>query len=633
MNHGRMSVLFTLVYFYIISNQYLKQIHMNVPPPNYETDSFLQNRTSEHLTNQKKNLLLETFNDTGTSYAPHLTLPDLFRESTYRYPKNTAVVCGNESITYQELNEQSNKLANYLLSFGIGAGSLVPIQLNRSIEMIISIVGILKSGSAYIPLDYSLPSKRISYIIANSDAKVIITDIARKGTISDDVVSISLTDNVFQKQSDQFTPVAITPDDLAYVIYTSGSTGNPKGVMVTHQSIEHLVTWHNKHFNITSNSSLSFVAGSGFDIAVWEIWSSLAAGAILYIADNEERTNAIQLLEYYIRNKISHGFAPTVLAPEIIKVSKEKKLSLIYLFTAGEKLKPVNKKGLPYTFIDYYGPTECTIYATFYTVNHPEGTYVSSIGKPIANTQAYVLSPQLDLLPVGAVGELCISGECLSKGYWKQPELTNQKFIKHPFKPGKKLYKTGDLVRWLTDGNLEYIGRIDNQVKIRGYRIELGEIENVLVCIPFVSKAVVIAKENSKEHKVLVAFIVLEKNLDIASEQAYVNPIRQYIKEELPGYMVPAHFIVIDEIPMNANGKTDINRLHELHMEDNANAGIVSAPKTKAEEIIANVWRELLDRNSIDVTDNFFDIGGDSLLVAIAVTDITSKLNVKTYMR
>ncbi|TPG36146.1 non-ribosomal peptide synthetase [Flavobacterium pectinovorum] len=606
---------------------------MNASNQNHEVYGSQQSSAPTHLTEQEKNHLLYTFNDTGALNADYLTLPDLFRETVHKYKNNRAIVCGNDSITYQQLDEQSNKVANYLMSIGISTGSLVPVQLDRSIELIISILGILKSGAAYIPIDYSLPLKRVSYIIADSNAKIIITDNANKDLIAKEVSCISLSDAVVQEQSIEPLSVTISRDDLAYIIYTSGSTGNPKGVMVAHQSIQHLIIWHNKHFNVTSNSSLSFVAGSGFDIAVWEIWSSLVAGSVLYIADNDERINATQLLDYYGRNKITHGFAPTVLVPDIVKESQQKKLSLIYLFTAGEKLKPVNTQGLPYTLVDYYGPTECTVYATFYMVNRTDGLYVSSIGKPIANTQAYVLSPQLDLLPIGAVGELCISGACLSKGYWGQPELTNQKFIAHPFKPGEKLYKTGDLVRWLDDGNIEYIGRIDNQVKIRGYRIELGEIENALVGIPNVSKAVVIAKENNKLYKTLVAFIVLDKKINKMHEPTSTNAIRQHLKQELPGYMIPAHFILTEEMPMNANGKTDLNRLHELPLQHDANNGIITAPETEAEEIITSVWADLLERTEIDTTDNFFDIGGDSLLVAVAVTDITSKMNVKAYMR
>ncbi|WP_316635952.1 amino acid adenylation domain-containing protein [uncultured Flavobacterium sp.] len=605
---------------------------MNASNPNHEVYGSQQNSAPTHLTEQEKNHLLYTFNDTSTLNANHITLPDLFKETVHKYKNNTAIVCGNDSITYQQLDEESNKVANYLLSIGISTESLVPIQLNRSIELIISILGILKSGAAYIPLDYSLPHKRVSYIIADAEAKIIITDSVNTGLISKEAKCISLSDAVVQQQSTEPLSITISRDNLAYVIYTSGSTGNPKGVMVAHHSIQHLITWHNKHFNVTANSSLSFVTGSGFDIAVWEIWSSLVAGSVLYIADNDERTNAAQLLDYYGRNKITHGFAPTVLVPDIVKESQQKKLSLIYLFTAGEKLKPVNTHGLPYILVDYYGPTECTVYATFYTVNRTDGLYVSSIGKPIANTQAYVLSPQLDLLPIGAVGELCISGACLSKGYWRQPELTNQKFIAHPFKPEEKLYKTGDLVRWQDEGNIEYIGRIDNQVKIRGYRIELGEIENALMSIPNVNKAVVIAKENNKQYKTLVAFIVLDKKINKVNEPTSTNDIRQHLKQELPGYMIPAHFILTEEMPMNANGKTDLNRLQEFSLQHNPGVGIM-APKTEAEEIITHIWADLLERAEIDITDNFFDIGGDSLLVAVAVTDITSKMNVKVYMR
>lgn len=571
--------------------------------------------------------------NTDWPYQSNNTLLGLFKATVNHYPGNTAIVCDNISITFSQLDQASNKVAHCLLAEGIGRSSLVPIWLDRSVDLIIAIVGILKTGAAYIPVDYAYPPNRLAYILSDAGADLLITDHKHRNLIPQGVRAVSLADQEVQQQTTGSVNRPVTAENLAYVIYTSGSTGNPKGVMVAHQSIQHLVSWHNMHFSVTPESKLSFVAGTSFDIAVWEIWSSLAAGSTLYIANNEERTNAAQLLDYYDRHQITHGFVPTILAPDIVHSSTQRKLALLYLFTAGEKLKPVNTQGLSYTLIDYYGPTECTVYATYTTVNRPDGQYVSTIGKPLANTQAYILNPHMEPLPAGQAGELCISGVCLSKGYWNNADLTNQKFIANPFRQGEKLYKTGDLACWLPDGNIEFIGRIDNQVKIRGYRIELGEIESVMSKAPYVGKAVVIARENSRQNKTLAAFIVPEGVAPAVGDKDAAHAIRHYLKQELPGYMIPAYFVFLDKIPVTVNGKTDIRRLHEYPLHDSLTEEVITGPETEMEEIITGIWAGLLDRVAIDTTDNFFDIGGDSLLVAVAAAHIAGKLDVKVYMR
>lgn len=581
------------------------------------------------LTEQERTHLLHTLNDTERQYEDHRTLVDLLRDAIDKYPEKTAIVCGNDRISYRQLDEAGNKVAHYLRAAGIGKGALVPVWLDRSTDLIVAITGILKAGAAYIPVDYSYPLKRVSAILEDAGAKVMITDHPERGQLVKAVQVAGPEDAVIRRQPTDPVDGLPAPDDLAYVIYTSGSTGTPKGVMVAHRSIQHLISWHNVHFGVSSESMLSFVAGTSFDIGVWEIWSALVSGGTLCIADNEERTNAEQLVAFYERHRLTHAFVPTVLAPDVVGASRQRTLHLSYLFTGGEKLKPVNTAGLPYTLIDYYGPTECTVFATFHAVNRPDGSYVPSIGKPIPNTRAYVLGPQLDLLPAGAAGELCISGVCLARGYRNSPELTAQKFVEHPFRPGEKLYRTGDMARRMPDGTIEFIGRIDTQVKVRGYRIELGEIEHVLSRAPGVQKAVVVAQETSRQNKVLVAFIVSKEKQ--APEEA-AAPIREYLRGELPGYMVPAYFVFIDELPLNANGKTDLKQLQAYPLRQGV-PGTATAPGTEAEIILVRIWADLLERAEIDLTDNFFDIGGDSLLVAIAATDISRSLGVKVYLR
>ena len=449
------------------------------------------------------------------------------------------------------------------------------------------------------------------------------------------IKGVSITDNLIRSQSKDAVQTLPAPDDLAYVIYTSGSTGLPKGVMVNHHSIHHLVTWHAMHFNVTPSSRLSYVAGVSFDIGVWEIWTALTSGATLYIAHEEERISAAQLLDYYDRYQISHGFVPTVIAPDVVHSSKDRTLTLSYLFTAGEKLKPVDTKGLAYTFIDYYGPTECTVFATYQVVNRPDGSYVSSIGHPIANTQAYILDTRLEPVSKDNVGELYIGGACLAKGYWNKEQLTSERFISNPFQPDQKLYRTGDLVRQLPDNSIEFIGRVDNQVKIRGYRIELGDVESHLLKVPFIQNAVVLVKENSKQQKQLAAFIQLqpEISLQATGERAIIQAIRQHIKQALPGYMMPAYFIFKDSFPLSVNGKIDMQQLKDQLLTEEYAPMDSAIGASDMEQCIIEVWSTLLDHNSFDATDNFFDIGGNSLLVAAATVDIADRMNVKVYLR
>lgn len=584
------------------------------------------------LSNEDRERLLHEFNKTKWDYPQRETLVSLFQQQVSHYPESKAGVYQNQQITYRELDEKSNQLANVLLSKGVKVGSYVPIWLDRSLEWVIAILAVLKTGASYVPIDAAYPVKRVDYILLDTSSEIIITNqtLGRSLPENENVEIFYLN----QKEELQNLPieqpeVIVSPDNLAYTIYTSGSTGNPKGVMVSHQSIQHLVTWHNHYFQVNHASRLSLVAGLAFDISVWEIWSALTAGATIFIADNEERTDASALLNYYQHNRITHGFAPTVLVPAVVTYSQDyKDLELKYLFTAGEKLKPVLTKGLSYELVDYYGPTECTVYATFRKVVDVDGAYVSSIGKPIANAQAYILDEKMELLSIGATGELYIGGALLAQGYLNNKDLSAEKFIVNPFMETEKIYRTGDLARWSADGNIQFLGRIDNQVKIRGFRIELGEVERTLTRLNDIEDAVVITKDTLGSNKYLVAFIVLK-----AGVEKDIAVIRQQLKEELPGYMIPAQIISIDKIPLTANGKTNNDLLKELADKEAKQLISNEPPTNKTEKIIADIWSEELERPVINITDNFFDIGGNSLYVAIVAVALQEKLEVKVYMR
>ncbi|MCT2563380.1 non-ribosomal peptide synthetase family protein [Chryseobacterium herbae] len=584
------------------------------------------------LSSEDPENLLNDFNTTSWDYPKEETLVSLFRKQVSLHPENTAAAYQDGQISYRELDQKSNQLANALLEKGVKEGMYVPVWLDRSLEWLVAILGVLKTGAAYVPVDPAYPVKRVEYILTDTSAKIIITDQPRgnllKKGINIEVLYLDQMENFAHLSAEQ-PKINLHQDALAYTIYTSGSTGNPKGVMISHHSIQHLVTWHNHYFHVDHASHLTLVAGLAFDISVWETWSALTAGAVIFIADNEDRVEASELVNYYRKNRITHGFVPSVLAPSVVaETRKYTGLELKYLFTGGEKLKPVLTSELSYELIDYYGPTECTVYATFKKVKDINGAYVSSIGKPVANAKVYILGGNNELLPVGAVGELYIGGNILAKGYLNNEEMTASKFIVSPFRGNEKLYRTGDLARWKPDGDIEFLGRIDNQVKIRGFRVELGEIERTLARLEGIQEAAVITKDNAGSNKYIVAFIVFKS--DLKADAAW---IRQQLKEELPGYMIPAQIVRVDKIPLTANGKTDTHFLKELADKEAKELISTEPPTNETEKIIADIWAEELERPVINITDNFFDIGGNSLLVAIVATALNSKIDTKVYMR
>lgn len=584
------------------------------------------------LSSEDRDKLLNRFNKTGWDYHHEETLESLFRKQALLYPDKTAIVYQDQEITYRDLDQRSNQIANLLLSHGIKEGKYVPIWLDRSLEWVVAVLGVIKTGAAYVPIDPAYPAKRVEFILSDTAADIILTnqnlETLLSGTERTKVFDLSSMENLNHLSSDA-PEIKIHQNSLAYTIYTSGSTGKPKGVMVSHQAIQHLVTWHNHHFHVDQSSKLTLVAGLAFDISVWETWSALTSGATLFIADNEDRTDAHALVDFYRRNQITHGFVPSVLGPPVVNYTRNyPDLKLKYLFTGGEKLKPVLTTELSYELIDYYGPTECTVFATFKKVKDINGKYVSSIGKPIANAKAYILGENMELLPVGAVGELCIGGNILANGYLNNEELTDSKFIDNPFRETEKLYRTGDLAKWRPDGDIEFLGRIDNQVKIRGFRVELGEIERTLQQQKDIKEAVVISRDTEGDSKYLIAFIVSrpEAEKDISS-------VRSALKEELPGYMIPAQIIFIDKIPLTANGKTDAQALKDLADKEAKELISFEPPTNETERIVVDVWSSALERPVINITDNFFDIGGNSLLVATVAVALERKLDTKVYLR
>ncbi|PAC94706.1 non-ribosomal peptide synthetase, partial [Bacillus paralicheniformis] len=385
--------------------------------------------------------------------------------------------------------------------------------------------------------------------------------------------------------------------NLAYLIYTSGTTGQPKGVMVEHRSLVNLCYWHNDAFKVTEQDKSAKYAGFGFDASVWEMFPYWIAGAELHIIDESIRMDITRLNQYFEENKITITFLPTQLCEQFMELDNQ---SLRVLLTGGDKLKRIAKRS--YTLVNNYGPTENTVVATSTAIDPDEG--MLSIGKPIANTRAYVLGQNNEVQPVGVAGELCIAGRGLARGYLNKPEETAKRFTEDPFVPGERMYRTGDAVKWLEDGRLEYIGRIDQQVKIRGFRIELSEIEVQLARLSEVQEAVVTDIEDAYGNKALCSYVVANEQLDTES-------LAWKLAQTLPDYMVPSFWVQLDELPVTANGKVDRRALPQPDVE--AQTAEYKAPLTETEQLLADIWQEVLGIDRIGITDNFFALGGDSI--------------------
>jgi amino acid adenylation domain-containing protein len=465
----------------------------------------------ELLSEAERRQVVVEWNATAVSYPRDASVVSLFEEQVGKTPDAVAVVCGEERISYRELNERANRLGHYLKGLGVKRESLVGLCVERSVEMIVGMLGILKAGGAYVPLDPQHPKSRLEFMLKDIEAQVLLT----QRRIADRVAglaprTICLDDAAGWQQEPKSNPtLSASPRQLAYVIYTSGSTGEPKGVEIEHGSLVNLVSWHQRAYAVTSNDRATQLAGVGFDASVWEIWPYVTAGASLYFPDDETRASARQLWAWFAQQGITISFMPTPMAEVALQEELPSGLVLRFLLTGGDRLSRGLDRALPFELVNHYGPTENTVVATSGTVV-PGHKGAPPIGKPISNTRVYVLDAQQQPVPVGVAGELYIGGDGVARGYHHRAELTVEKFVPDRFStdPTARLYRTGDVVRWLQDGTIEFMGRRDEQVKIRGFRIELGEIEAALAGHPAVRQAVVVAREDTPGEKRLAAYVV-----------------------------------------------------------------------------------------------------------------------------
>jgi amino acid adenylation domain-containing protein/non-ribosomal peptide synthase protein (TIGR01720 family) len=576
------------------------------------------------LSQEEKQEILFDFNKTQAPYPEDKTVHRIFEEHAAQAPDSIALVGqrlmpGLPSVlTYRELNEQAHRLARKLTSHGVGSGSIAALMIARSIDMVVASMAVLKAGGAYLPVDPTYPRERITFMIEDSGAGVVLTQADFEKKAGSAVRVIDITDpSLYAEAGSEPSESVESVDsearvhDPAYVIYTSGSTGRPKGVVVPHQGLANLTAFHKDKFNIRETDRIIQFASSSFDASVWETYMALHNRAALYVVDEKTILNYRAFEDYLNTNKITVATLPPEYA---VHLDLERIETLRLLITAGSAppLEMVERWRKVLDYVNAYGPTETTVCATYNPVPKSGSLERVTIGKPINNTSIYITDQDVNILPVGIPGELCVGGAGIAAGYLNRPELTAERFVE--LKEKGDLYKTGDLARWLPDGSIEFLGRIDQQVKIRGFRIELGEIENHLLKYEGIKTAVVAAGETDGE-KHLCAYIVSDKSFDIPE-------LKGYLSRSMPDYMVPSYFKQVETIPLTPAGKVDYKALAAAATSLAAGVEYV-APENEMEKTIAAVWQEVLGLEKVGVNDNFFDIGGNS----IKAISLNSKLN------
>jgi amino acid adenylation domain-containing protein len=552
------------------------------------------------LTEVQRQQILVEFNQTEHGYPSDRSIHEIFEEQADKNPDNVAVVFGETSLSYLQLNQRANQIARILVGHGVTHEEIVGIMAAPSVEMIVGVLGILKAGCAYLPIDEDCPDHRALAMLQNSGARIVL----KAGCEWQDETRLVLdiSDSGLYQGDDSNLGQAVGSHDLAYVIYTSGTTGAPKGVMIEHHSVNNLCAWHINAFQITAQDRATKYARFSFDASVWEIFPYLQCGAALHIIDESIRLDLPRLNRYFEKNEITISFLPTQVCELFLELDNK---SLRYLLTGGDRLRRLRPQN--YRVINNYGPTENTVVATSCELG--AGAETIPIGKPLFNTRVYLLGKANKLVPIGVPGELCIAGVGLARAYVNDVDKTNEKFVANPFEPGARMYRTGDLAKWLPDGNIEFIGRTDKQVKIRGCRTEPREIEATILAHEAVKDAVVVAREDKQNNKFLCAYIVWREAERFAE-------LRPYLAKQLPDYMVPAFLVTVPSIPLNARGKVDMGALPQPDGSMPSGQSYVAA-RNDTERRLAEIWSRVLDREKIGVYDNFFEIGGHSLRATI----------------
>ena len=585
------------------------------------------------------------WNATEADY-PCACIHQLFEAQVERTPNAVAVVFENEQLTYEELNAKANQLAHYLQKLGVGPEVLVGICVERSLEMVVGLLSILKAGGAYVPLDPAYPQERLAYMLADSQVSVLLTQqrlLENLPSHSTKVVCLDIEGESFAEHSKDNLDSEAKANNLAYVIYTSGSTGQPKGVLVSHVNVVRLFSAVQSWYHFNEQDVWTLFHSCAFDFSVWEMWGALLYGGRLvvvsyWIARSPEAFYELLSKERVtVLNQTPSAFHQLIRAEESLDNIKDLNLRLVIF--GGEalelqSLKPwFDRHGDKFPqLVNMYGITETTVHVTYRPLTMADlGRAASVIGRPIPDLQVYILDQRQQLLPMGVPGEIYIGGAGLARGYLNRLELTQERFIPNPFneQPDARLYKSGDLGRYLPNGDIEFLGRIDNQVKLRGFRIELGEIEATINQHSFVQASIVVVLEDKPGDQRLVAYVVLkpEQTLEIAD-------LRRLLAEKLPNYMVPSNFVILEKLPLTPNGKVDRRALPAPDANRTNIEGIVVAPRNSIEEVIAEIWKQVLGIEQVGINHNFFELGGHSLLATQVISRLrkTFEIEMKSYV-
>lgn len=590
----------------------------------------------EILSDEEKQQILSEFNETDAYFPQKATLHELFEEHVAKRPEQVAAVCKDKQLSYLQLNNKANRLAEKLRELGVKPDCIVGIHAERSLSMIVSVMAVLKAGGAYLPIDPLYPNDRIRFMLEDSQALIVLTD--------RDFPDIPFAGNVLHVDessiSDEYyadLKTDVTHHHLAYMIYTSGSTGNPKGVLIEHSSIVNRLFWMQEQYSITSSDVVLQKTPFTFDVSVWELfWWAIAGATVCFLEPGGEKDPNSIISAISTHQVTTMHFVPTMLQVFLDHLEFGSYVdglsSLRQVFTSGEalrisqvsKFKQMLGNVHDIRLINLYGPTEAAVDVTHYDCTAERERAIVPIGKPIFNTKLFILDKFDRLQPIGVPGELCIAGSGVARGYHNLPELTNEKFVKEPHATVGRMYRTGDLARWLPDGNIEYIGRLDHQVKIRGFRIELGEIENKLVSHPSIGEAVVLAAENEQGDKSLIAYYVAAEDIDHVQ-------LRDYLTIILPTYMIPQSFIRLDRMPVTQSGKADRKTLASWKATI-ASEGY-AAPRDEREAVMARIWKEELNLEQIGIHDNFFSSGGDSIKVIRVINRMAKEMQIQVSLR
>jgi len=575
------------------------------------------------LSEVEREQLLVKWNDTETDFPQNKCIHQLFEEQVERTPDAIALIHQDQQLSYGELNARANQLAHYLQGLGMQPETPVGICMEQSLERIIALLGILKAGGAYVPLDPTYPQQRIHRICSEANILLLLTQSHLRQSLSQLFSGhIILLDRQRETltQQPRDNPITSPPlEQLAYVIYTSGSTGQPKGVSICQRGLVNLVFWHQSRFGVTAATRATQLASIAFDASAWEIWPYLTAGGSLELVDREHLNAPVQLQNWLLSREIEIAFVPTPLAESFLSLNWPNQTALRTLLTGGDRLNQFPPPSLPFQLVNNYGPTENTVVTSSGTVTATEDQErLPAMGSAINNTKLYVLDRNLQPVPMGVPGELYIDSVGLARGYRHRPALTAETFLPNPFsgKAGARLYRTGDLVRYRTDGRIEFLGRIDNQIKLRGFRIERGEIESTLNLHPKVAQSAVTLWDKAGNRQ-LAAYVVPQ-----LEQSPNIQELRSFLKEKLPSYMIPAGFVILDELPLTSNGKVNHQALPDPGTANFEPSNTFVAPRNALERHLCDIWCQILELEQVGIHDNFFDLGGHSLLITKLLTQV-----------